>query len=80
MGKEKVLTEKEAALLEVLLAKEDLTLARQHFDYAIPDYIDIAIDVLNMAEMRYNLANKKLHKLCEDGKDLPKRETIISVY
>ena len=80
MTKEKVLTNKEIALREVLQAKEELECARQNFNYASGDFVDLAIEALNLAELRYNLANKKLHKLCEDGIDLPRIDSIVRVY
>ena len=40
---------------EITLALEQLDQARQNFDYALPDFIDVAVAELAAAEMRVDL-------------------------
>ncbi len=75
--KRKIPSIKEYALAEMQDAKSELSVARQDFNYATQDYMDMAIEALHIAELRYNFACKKLHKLCEDATELPKRSFIL---
>lgn len=65
--KEKVLIEGEMALENLLEARAELERAKQMFNYAEDAYFEIANTELTIAELKYDVAFKKLKKLCADG-------------
>lgn len=69
--KEKVLTEGEVALENLLEAREELERAKQRFNYAEDTYFEIANTELTIAELKYDVAFKKMKKLCADGIAVP---------
>jgi hypothetical protein len=72
MFKKKIeFSEKDAALKEMLAARNELERARQMFNYATNEYFEIANTELTIAELKYNVAFTKLKKLCADKVDLP---------
>jgi hypothetical protein len=63
MFKKKIeFSEKDAALKEMLAARNELERARQMFNYATNEYFEIANTELTIAELKYNVAFTKLKK------------------
>ena len=48
---------------EIVLALAQLDQARQNFDYAVPDFVDVAVAELTAAEARVDL----LYRLAKEG-------------
>ncbi|MBQ1271703.1 MAG: hypothetical protein IIY11_08620 [Clostridia bacterium] len=73
MKKNRVPTEKELAVLDMLDAKEQLTDAHNRFNWASEAYFEVANSELTIAKMRYDNAITKVRMLCaeSDYKDLP---------
>lgn len=44
-------------------AKQELTLAQHHFDNAEPEFVDVAIQGLQLAEMKFKYVLQKMKKL-----------------
>lgn len=44
---------------ELIRARDKLKVAQNHFEYADNAYIDIAVEALRLAELRYNLLIKR---------------------
>ena len=76
--KEKVLIEGEMALENLLEAREKLERAKQMFNYAEDAYFEIANTELTIAELKYDVAFKKLKKLCADGITVPQMQSYKS--
>ncbi len=62
---------------EVKQAKEQLDQAWQNFDYAEPDFIDIASLEVTLAQKKYSKLAKKLGKLVFDKKEIRKWDKLI---
>ena len=62
---------------EVKKAKEQLDQAWQNFDYAEPDFIDIATYEVTLAQKKYSKLAKKLGKLVFDKKEVTKWNKLI---
>lgn len=71
MKKNKVFSEKESALNELLAARDELDRVRELFNWANEEYFDLANSELTIAELRFNNAVKKIRLLCKDGQDIP---------
>ena len=63
MKNKRHLTAYESAILEVEVAKENLRIAQNHFDYIEPKYFGIANEELTFAQMRLSMALKKAKML-----------------
>lgn len=72
MAKQKVYTEKEMALMDMLEARDEYERAQTMFGWANEEYFEIANMELTIAKLRYEVSVKKVLMLCKDGKDLPK--------
>jgi CRISPR/Cas system-associated protein endoribonuclease Cas2 len=62
---------------EVKQAKEQLDQAWQNFEYAEPDFIDIASLEVTLAQKKYVKLSKKLGKLVFDKKEITKWNKLI---
>lgn len=71
-------SEGEMALQNLLNARSELERAKQMFDYAEDAYFEIANAELTIAELKYNVAFKKLKKLCADGVIIPQMQNYKS--
>ena len=82
MAKQKVYSEKEMALMDMLEARDEYERAQDMFGWANEEYFEIANMELTIAKLRYEVAIKKLLMLCKDGKDIPKigMITAVSMY
>ena len=79
MFKKKIeFSEKDAALQEMLAARNELERAKQMFNYANDEYFEIANTELTVSELKYNFAFQKLKILCADGVNLPSIGIIYS--
>ena len=79
MFKKKIeFSEKDAALQEMLAARNELERAKQMFNYANDEYFEIANTELTIAELKYNVTFQKLKILCADGVNLPSIGVIYS--
>ena len=78
LKKEKVLIEGDMALENLLEAREELERAKQMFNYAEDAYFEIANTELTIAELKYDVAFKKLKKLCADGITVPQMQSYKS--
>lgn len=72
MAKQKVYSEKEMALMDMLEARDEYERAQDMFGWANDEYFEIANMELTIAKLRYEVSVKKVLMLCKDGKDLPK--------
>ena len=72
MAKQKVYSEKEMALMDMLEARNEYERAQNMFGWANEEYFEIANMELTIAKLRYEVSVKKVLMLCKDGKDLPK--------
>ena len=72
MAKQKVYSEKEMAMMDMLEARAELQRAEDMFGWANDEYFEIANMELTIAKLKYEVAIKKLLMLCKDGKDIPK--------
>ena len=72
MAKQKVYSEKEMAMMDMLEARAELQRAEDMFGWANEEYFEIANMELTIAKLRYEVSVKKVLMLCKDGKDLPK--------
>ena len=79
MAKQKVYSEKEAAMMDMLEARAELQRAEDMFGWANDEYFEIANMELTIAKLKYEVAIKKLLMLCKDGKDIPKIDIITAV-
>lgn len=71
-------SEGEMALQNLLNARSELERAKQMFDYAEDAYFEIANTELTIAELKYNVAFKKLKKLYADGVVIPQMQNYKS--
>ena len=62
---------------EVKQAKEQLDQAWQNFDYAEPEFIDIATYEVTLAQKKYAKLSKKLGRLVFDKKEITKWNKLI---
>ena len=79
MAKQKVYSEKEMAMMDMLEARAELQRAEDMFGWANDEYFEIANMELTIAKLKFEVAVKKLLMLCKDGKDLPKISMITAV-
>ena len=79
MAKQKVYSEKEMAMMDMLEARAELQRAEDMFGWANDEYFEIANMELTIAKLKFEVAIKKLLMLCRDGKDLPKINMITAV-
>ena len=79
MAKQKVYSEKEMAMMDMLEARAALQRAEDMFGWANEEYFEIANMELTIAKLKYEVAIKKLLMLCRDGKDNPKISMITAV-
>ena len=82
MAKQKVYSEKEAAMMDFLDARAELERAEDMFGWANDEYFEIANMELTIAKLKYEVAFKKMMMLCKDGETNPKIGIIaaISMY
>ena len=82
MAKQKVYSEKEMAMMDMLEARAELQRAEDMFGWANDEYFEIANMELTIAKLKFEVAVKKLLMLCRDGKDLPQIDmiTAVSIY
>ena len=71
-------SETEIALQEMVEAKAELARTEQMFNYANNEYFEIANDKLTIAQLRYDIAFKKLKMLCANGIVVPQMQTYKS--
>ena len=71
MAKQKVYSEKEMAMMDMLEARAELHRVEDMFGWANDEYFEIANMELTIAKLKYEVAIKKLMMLCKDGKDVP---------
>ena len=72
MAKQKVFSEKEMAMMDMLEARAELQRAEDMFGWANDEYFEIANMELTIAKLKYEVSVKKVLMLCKDGKDLPR--------
>ena len=60
------LSEKECLIAEIKEARDKIQYARNRFDYAAPEYVDLAVHELLLAETHYNLLNKRYRIMFEN--------------
>jgi hypothetical protein len=53
------LSEGECLIAEIKEARDKIQYAWNRFDYAAPEYVDLAVHELLLAETHYNLLNKR---------------------
>ena len=80
MAKQKVCSEKEIALKEMLEAREELKRVQDLFGWANDEYFEIANMELTIAKLKYEVATKKVHMLCKDGENIPRIGAITKFY
>lgn len=80
MAKQKVCSEKEMALKEMLEAREELKRVQDLFEWATDEYFEIANMELTIAKLKYEVSIKKVHMLCKDGENIPKIGVITKFY
>lgn len=71
-------SETEIALQEMIEAKAELARTEQMFNYANNEYFEIANDELAIAQLRYDVAFKKLKMLRANGIVVPQMQTYKS--
>ena len=79
MAKQKVYSEKEMAMMDMLEARAELQRAEDMFGWANDEYFEIANMELTIAKLKYEVAIKKLRMLCKDSEDNPKIGIISAV-
>ena len=79
MAKQKVYSEKEMAMMDMLEARAELQRAEDMFGWVNDEYFEIANMELTIAKLKFEVAVKKLLMLCHDGNDLPKINMITAV-
>ena len=79
MAKQKVYSEKEMAMMDMLEARAELQRAEDMFGWVNDEYFEIANMELTIAKLKFEVAVKKLLMLCRDGNDLPKINMITAV-
>ena len=72
MAKQKVFSEKEMALSDMLQARADYERACDMFGWANDEYFEIANMELTIAKLKYEVSVKKVLMLCKDGENLPR--------
>ena len=60
------LSEAECLIVEIEEARDKIQYARNRFDYAAPEYVDLAVHELLLAETHYNLLNKRYRIMFEN--------------
>jgi len=68
---EPTLSEAERLLVEIEETRLKIYCAWNHFDYAAPEYVEIAVLELLLAETQYGLLNKRYRLLLGINKDYP---------
>ena len=79
MAKQRLVTEKDLALKAVIDARDELRQAEQRFSMAVEEFFEIANIELTIAQMRYDVANKKLLKIIKLDGENPQRPLFFSV-
>lgn len=72
MAKQKVFSEKEMALADMLQARAEYERACDMFGWANDEYFEIANMELTIAKLKYEVSVKKVLMLCKDGENLPR--------
>ena len=72
MAKQKVYSEKEMAMMDMLEARAELQRAEDMFGWANDEYFEIANMELTIAKLKYEVSIKKVLMLCKDGENLPR--------
>ena len=72
MAKQKILSEKEMAMMDMLEARAELQRAEDMFGWANDEYFEIANMELTIAKLKYEVSIKKVLMLCKDGENLPR--------
>ena len=79
MAKQKVYSEKEMAMMDMLEARAELQRAEDMFGWVNDEYFEIANMELTIATLQFEVVVEKLLMLCRDGNDLPKINMITAV-
>ena len=72
MAKQKIFSEKEMALTDMLQARAEYERACDMFGWANDEYFEIANMELTIAKLKYEVSVKKVLMLCKDGENLPR--------
>ena len=72
MAKQKVFSEKEMALADMLQARAEYERVCDMFGWANDEYFEIANMELTIAKLKYEVSVKKVLMLCKDGENLPR--------
>lgn len=67
--KEMRLSESEYLMAEIEKANDKIQYAWNHFNYAAPEYVELAVLELHLAETYYGLLNKRYRLLLQDRAD-----------
>ena len=72
MAKQKIYSEKEMAMMDILEARAELQRAQDMFGWANDEYFESANMELTIAKLKYEVSIKKVLMLCKDGENLPR--------